>query len=152
MEKEQDRIATEKPPMMSAAEAADFFGVSRTTLYRWLRNGKVPALRVEGTGKILVSAEAIAMQLQNYVPTPKPRRSRDKGIRDAVAAFLSEKGLRPPGRAEEAVLTFAISSDKNLTGRKAKEALEAWWAGNPPGPAVPVSAWLLAAIRFRPGR
>lgn len=46
------QLFDKKSAFMSPLEVAELLGVSRRTVYRWLRDGEIPSVKVAGTRRI----------------------------------------------------------------------------------------------------
>lgn len=61
--KTSKKIQTQHPERMSVAEVADYFCITPTTVYRWLRAGKLPCKRTP-TGYIAYISREAVLQFQ----------------------------------------------------------------------------------------
>jgi excisionase family DNA binding protein len=59
------------PPHLSPSEAADVFGVKRETIYRHIRGGTLPAVRVVGSLRIPSDALIATLEGTRTGPTGK---------------------------------------------------------------------------------
>lgn len=57
-----DGVGRKGPELVQAWQVAQRLGVSRGTVYRWVRKGRIPAGRVKG-GKLLLNYAAVLKAL-----------------------------------------------------------------------------------------
>jgi excisionase family DNA binding protein len=63
--------------LLTITEVADQYRVSRMTVGRWVKAGRLPAIRLAGLRALRVrreDVEAIAVPIEPVEPTPLPRR------------------------------------------------------------------------------
>ncbi|MCV7300881.1 helix-turn-helix domain-containing protein [Mycobacterium barrassiae] len=85
--------------LFTVAEAADQCGVSAWTIRDWLRQGKLPAVKVgrSRNAPVRIKASDIDAMLIPYVPSgARANRQRDEAASKELQIPLSGQGLAPP--------------------------------------------------------
>ncbi|MBZ0266036.1 helix-turn-helix domain-containing protein [bacterium] len=79
----------EKPLLRTSKETAEMLGISRSTLHRWVKAGKIPCIRIEQnsvyftTDDIDKFIEESRTRFKPINPTPQLKSGiREKGITD----------------------------------------------------------------------
>ncbi|MBG6184674.1 excisionase family DNA binding protein [Arthrobacter sp. CAN_A214] len=71
MSKALDRLFADLPSRLSVEQLTDILGLSeKTVTYRWLREGRVPAIRLGGTW--IIFRDDVREHLEAHYNTPKP--------------------------------------------------------------------------------
>ncbi|WP_394253543.1 Lsr2 family DNA-binding protein [Arthrobacter pityocampae] len=110
MSRALDTLFADLPSRLSVEQLTDVLGLSdKTVTYRWLRDGKVPAIRLGGTWVILRDdihehLEASYNTRPGFVGTPPPSTDEEQGsstVPEGDIADEDEDATPEPAREDE---------------------------------------------------
>ncbi len=58
------------PKMLTPAEACKFLGIGRTTMYKLIHEGAVPAIKLPGCRKLFLSVDGLKQMINDYTLSP----------------------------------------------------------------------------------
>jgi excisionase family DNA binding protein len=67
-----DRVFVGLPDVLTVRDVAEITGKDKTTVYRWLRKGEIPATRNEDSSWLIYRDEIREYMERKYGNTPEP--------------------------------------------------------------------------------
>ncbi len=85
---------------MTIIEASRRLGVTEATIRRWLREGKLPSMHLDGELRIPEEALEALAKVHGLVPASRPSRPQETPLAEALAAGGLYLGLRASDKEE----------------------------------------------------